>query len=398
MNDVVKKLQAGFFVVLGVAIPTSIAVTGIIFGCLGLFWLLEGNFKAKKKLIVSSKWMLVLLGLIIYYGAGMFWGDNHNNSSWVFQKITLLIMFVVLGTSNFEQKTLKFGAIAFLTTTFISAIIAIAIDFELLLPLHNYTDLISLNIIDYKSAFIKYNYHNIFLSFSALLSFYLLIEKKTKYPIILILLILSYSWSIFSEAGRAGHLIFILLFIVYSAYYIKENRLVILGMIGFFSILIIGAYKFSRPFKVRIDEGLETVLNKGKRPGHVKEIRYVFVEESFRYIKQRPLLGYGTGSFGTIFKREVTSEEAFYKHTTPHNNYLYIWFELGIVGLLLLLSLFYFQIKELLVLKDGRHRIILPLIFLVIMFVDSFLYIFIITSFYIYFYTIYRKINLHKPS
>ena len=397
MREIIKKLQTFFFVLLGVAIPTSIAASGIIMGFLALLWIFEGGFNEKLKQIISSKWMLAVLALISYYGLAMLWGDNHENSSWIFQRIPLLLMFIVFATANFKQKAFKFGTIAFLITTFISALIAIAIDFGIIQELYNYTNMISLNN-DHKSVFIKYNYHNLLLAFSALLCFYLLIEKQTKYPIILLLFILIYGWSIFSEAGRAGHLIFILFFILYSAYYIKQKALIVLVLLGLLSVILIGAYKFSHPFKVRIDEGVEVVLNKGKRPGKIKDIRYVFVQESISYIKEKPFLGYGTGSFGTIFNREVKSGHKFHTHTTPHNNYLYVWFELGIVGLILLLSIFYFQIRELIVLKNRFHRLILPLMFMIIMLVDSYFFIFILTTFYIYFYTIYSRVNLDKPS
>ena len=397
MREIIKKLQTFFFVLLGVAIPTSIAASGIIMGFLALLWIFEGGFNEKLKQIISSKWMLAVLALISYYGLAMLWGDNHENSSWIFQRVPLLLMFIIFATANFKKKAFKFGAIAFLITTFISALIAIAIDFGIIQELYNYTNMISLNN-DHKSAFIKYNYHNLLLAFSALLCFYLLIEKQTKYPIILLLFILIYGWSIFSEAGRAGHLIFILFFILYSAYYIKQKALIVLGLLGLLSVILIGSYKFSHPFKVRIDEGVEVVLNKGKRPGKIKDIRYVFVQESISYIKEKPFLGYGTGSFGTIFNREVKSGHKFHTHTTPHNNYLYVWFELGIVGLILLLSIFYFQIRELIVLKNRFHRLILPLMFMIIMLVDSYFFIFILTTFYIYFYTIYSRVNLDKPS
>ena len=152
------------------------------------------------------------------------------------------------------------------------------------------------------------------------------------------------------------------------------------------------------------------MLNKGKRPGKIKDIRYVFVQESINYIKEKPILGYGTGSFGEILKNDVNlenfimsweqqySKNPFDTHTTPHNQYLYVWFELGIMGIVLLLSIFYFQIRELIVLKNGFHRIILPLMFMTIMLVDSYFFIFILTTFYIYFYTIYSRVNLDKLS
>ena len=96
-------------------------------------------------------------------------------------------------------------------------------------------------------------------------------------------------------------------------------------------------------------------------------------------------------AFGTIFNNEVKSEYFFNTHTTPHNQYLYVWFELGILGLLLLFSIFFHQIRELFKKKDGIHRILLPLSFMFLMLIDSYFFIFILTSCYIFLFTIYTK-------
>ena len=95
-----------------------------------------------------------------------------------------------------------------------------------------------------------------------------------------------------------------------------------------------------------------------------EDIRYVLVKESITRILMKPFMGYGTGSFGTIFNNEVDSDYLFDQHITPHNNYLFVWFELGILGLVLLLSIFYYQIKELFKKQDGIHRVLLPFSFM----------------------------------
>ena len=106
---------------------------------------------------------------------------------------------------------------------------------------------------------------------------------------------------------------------------------------------------------------------------------------------KKPFFGYGTGSFSAIFDKEVNSGHNFKEHITPHNNYLFVFFELGLLGLISLLFIFYFQIKELLKFKDAIHREILPLSFMFLMLIDSYLFIFILTITYIYLYTVYSK-------
>ena len=138
------------------------------------------------------------------------------------------------------------------------------------------------------------------------------------------------------------------------------------------------------------DPGAEEQEGEGKKD----DIRYVFFRESLNKIIKKPFFGYGTGSFGTIFNNEVNTGHKFTVSTTPHNQYLYVWFELGIGGLCLLLAIFYYQIKDLLGKKHGLHRALLPMSFLFLMLVDSYFFIFILTIAYIYLYTIYSRIHL----
>ena len=74
---------------------------------------------------------------------------------------------------------------------------------------------------------------------------------------------------------------------------------------------------------------------------------------------------------------------------TPHNNYLFILYELGLIGLFLLVLIFYYKIKSLIFRKSKYHTILLPISFLFLMTIDSYLYIFSILVMYIYMYTLF---------
>jgi len=125
-----------------------------------------------------------------------------------------------------------------------------------------------------------------------------------------------------------------------------------------------------------------------------KDIRYLFLNEGIKLIAEKPIFGYGTGSFSSVFAKNTNSNYNFIKHKTPHNNFLYILFEIGLFGLLIFLAIFYFQIKSLLVSKNiNFHLIILPLFYLFLMLFDSYLFIYTITVFYIFMFTIYYKVK-----
>ena len=206
MNKLTIQIQQYLFILLGVFIPTSIAITNFIIGLLSLCWILEGNFKVKAQHIKGSKWILSIFALIALYGLGMLWGNIHLNAKWQFQRLALLLVFPILVTIKLNHTTIKYGIATFLSTTFVSALIAILINNNLISPLGEFISII--NATADCSAFIKYNYHNVLLSLSFTLCLYLIIENKTKYKYLLILFIIVYSVSIFTERGRAGQVLF----------------------------------------------------------------------------------------------------------------------------------------------------------------------------------------------
>ena len=391
MNSIRNQAQQILFILLGVFIPTSIAISNFLIGGLVLCWILEGNFLKKISQIKESKWILSIFGLIGLYALGLCWGDNHLNAEWQFQRLALLLVFPIFITTEFKQKTINRAVIAFLGTAFISALVALAININVISPLGEYFSFIG---ISNNSAFIKYNYHNVILALAFSLCLYILIEKKSKYRYLLLFFLLIYALSIFTERGRAGQVIFNLLSIFYILYYNNNRKYILRGLSLFlllfsFQLLI---YNSTNVYKDRFDAVSNIIQNNGdKGEGNLDDIRYVFTKETLSRILEKPILGYGTGSFGTIFHEQVKSGHIFDKHTTPHNQYLYVWFELGILGLVLLLLIFYHQLKELFRKKDGIHRVLLPLSFMFLMLVDSYFFIFILTICYVFLYTIYSR-------
>ena len=390
MKKLINQIQQGLFILLGVFIPTSVAITNLILALLTLCWIIEGDFKSKYESLKSSKSILSIFLLIALYILGMLWGDNHLNALWQFERLALLLLFPILLSLELKQETILRSAIIFIIIAFISAVLSILITNKIILPLGNYFSFISLS---WKNAaFIQYNYHNVILAFANMLSIYILVERNTKFSYLLLLFIVVYSISIFTERGRAGQVIYILSSVFYILYY-NRRYLLRLGLLLFslFSFLFI-MYTTSDVYKNRFDNTISIIQNNGSRgEGKIENIRYVFLKESLLRIIENPILGYGTGSFGIIFKNQVDSGHNFNKHTTPHNQYIYVWFELGILGLILLLSIFYHQIEELFKKHNGIHRILLPLSFMFLMLVDSYFFIFTVTICYIFLFTIFSK-------
>ena len=391
----IKDLKNIVFVLLGISIPISIAATNVLLALFLIFWIIEGGFKKKLIIFKSSKWLWAISSLCLMFCIGFLYGEAHEDASYVLQRIFLLMFFIVFISSDFQNRTFKIAISMFLATNFISACLAIAINNEFISPLHHYISLI--NEESTLSAFLKYNYHNILLSFSSLLSLALFSRSNSNKKVIYLVLILIYSLSIFSEAGRAGQLTFNLFFLVYFIYFLRIKILYSISILLFLITINYSSYNTSHVFKHRVDTLQHIVENNGEKKNSKnseKDIRYLFLNEGIKLIAEKPIFGYGTGSFSSVFAKNTNSNYNFIKHKTPHNNFLYILFEIGLFGLLIFLAIFYFQIKSLLVSKNiNFHLIILPLFYLFLMLFDSYLFIYTITVFYIFMFTIYYKVK-----
>ena len=384
----ISNLKNFFFILLGFSIPISVAFTNILIVAYSLTWIFEGDFPKKIKEIKSVKWISSLLLLISFYFLGMLYGYMHNDYIYVIKRVLLLLFFIPIVISELKPKTYILALHAFLISNLTSAIVAVGINYDFINPIFDNSAI---------TAFLTYNYHNILLSFSALLSFLMFLKSKSKYSFLYIVLILIYSFSIFNEAGRAGQLTFNVFFVCYAIFLLRSQFKFTILIILFLIIINFFSYKNSSIFKHRVDHLTHIVQNDGQKKNKnsvEKDIRYLFTKTGLELIRKKPIFGYGTGSFSSVFKLETETSYDLNKHKTPHNNYLYILFELGFIGLLFFLSIFYFQIKELLN-KDllNTEKILLPSFMLFLMLFDSYMFIFSITLFYIFMYKIFTQLK-----
>ena len=94
-------------------------------------------------------------------------------------------------------------------------------------------------------------------------------------------------------------------------------------------------------------------------------------------IENNILLGVGVGDFPSEYKKVNLKNTPHARNTTnPHNMYLLVWSQLGLIGLISFLSIFYYQIK---LSRNSPSRFIrdfgiaLPVLFSIILFSDSYL-------------------------
>lgn len=78
-------------------------------------------------------------------------------------------------------------------------------------------------------------------------------------------------------------------------------------------------------------------------------IRVIFAQNTVELIQQKPLLGYGTSAFKSIYSPHVAAKYHDWRGdpaSDPHNQYLFVWLENGLIGLLIFLAYIYTAIRQ----------------------------------------------------
>lgn len=360
-------------VILSLSIPLSVAVSNITLILLMVTILFEGDFKNKLRKIYTSKWMVSIITLILLYYLHWFIFGTYRDTLWIIKRVSILWLLPVFYSTKFSYKITQKAIFIFLISMFISSVIAIS---------ENY-GFINLNGGNWTwSAFLKYTDHNVFLALSIIIVIYAYFKMNLSSSIknILVFFLPFYLYSIFSESGKTGQIALVLLIAVYIYQELRKNikKLLLSLMLLFISVYAI--YNSSENLQKRFKKEINMVINKDSSN------RLLLLQHTIEIIKEKPLFGYGAGSFSDKFRmiNEDTEKIVRYNHKTPHNNYLYIWMELGILGLTALVLIFYFQIREFRTLHYGSIMVLFPIMYLLIMLTDSYFLSFNTLVLYIY--------------
>lgn len=118
----------------------------------------------------------------------------------------------------------------------------------------------------------------------------------------------------------------------------RQGVAVVVLLLGF----IAAAYQASPRLHDRVN--LVRAEFQAWQPNHGRDTstgqRLDFYYNTLQIVQQHPVLGVGTGGFPAAFAQQVQGSEALSTHN-PHNEYLMIAVQTGLIGLALLLYLFY---------------------------------------------------------
>jgi len=305
---------------------------------------------------------------------GMLWTDDLKRGLEIIRKMLEFAVLLPVLMMSMHKKNIDIYINSFIAASSLILLFSYLISFEIIPPFKAAT-------IENPTPFMTHITHGPFIAFAAYISLNRIIDKflsKDYISYIYIFLFLALSINVFITGGRAGQIVYIiLLFTTLVQNFGLKIKILIIGM--FLSLMIaISAYQHSGIFRDRADYVINE-LKAYEETGNFQSsigTRLLFLENTLSIIKNNFLLGVGTGDFPQEYSRynKINSPNGF-ESTNPHNMYLLQMAQFGIVGLLSLIAIYYYQIKCRI--KDDKFLSNLGLgmmvYFLVINFSDSYL-------------------------
>jgi O-antigen ligase len=362
-----------FIVALGFTLPISIAINNILLVIILVLWLFSGDFQTKWKRIKQNQaGIAILLFFVLHLIAITYSSDPKTGLIKIISREQLLLFMLII-LSVIQPKFVKKALSAFLYAMFLSEILSYGMFFNLIhLPWHNYA------MEPFPTPFVSHLSYSPMAAFAVILLINRLIydHGSTLRKIIYLFFTLTMSLNIFISGGRAGQIGFIVILFVYFVYQFRKE---IKKMIIFLTMIATGillVFFLNKSFHDRMMLAYHNVANFKTNPATSVGLRLNFAMNSIELIKEKPIFGYGTGSFAKEYERINQIKSPHLRSTSqPHNFYLLTLVQFGVLGLLFLFYIFYTLFNIAARIEDNYKgkRYVFLLLFLTIMLSDSYL-------------------------
>ena len=310
-----------------VAIYFSTSLATIISVSLVLLWLLSGQLKlipfTLKKNPIAAWSLLLLLCFIV----GLCYGDATNSDALSMLSKYRELLFIPIVTVFLNAERSRYWAWnAFILSSVLILLISYLMHFGVL-DLNHQGD----------PAFKSRITHSIFISFFGFYCAHRAYDGIA-YKKLYWLLFIACAYNLFFIVeGRTGQLIAVALVLLFAVQrFTKRGILLAVFVVGLLMLLFLNYSDKA----TRFNEGVVN-MQSDLKPGPEQSQtsmgqRYMFWRYSLKLIAEKPLFGHGTGSFAKEYERIALNETM--KTKNPHNEFLMVGVQLGVVGLLVYLG------------------------------------------------------------
>ncbi len=361
-------------IILAFLMPLTVFGGNLIIVIICVLWLFSGNYKSKFDQIINNKLMLASIVFFCIHLVGLLWTEDLIWGLHIVHKMWYFIgLFPILYTIV-RKDYISYYISAFILAISITEVCSYLVWFELIEPFKNAT-------VRNPTPFMSHISYNPILAFAIYLVLHEIFFNKKITNLVFSLysfFAISMIVNMFITGGRAGQVAFFVMLVVLIIQILDKQR--IKSLITIFLVIpgiFFTAYQTSGLFQYRVNLAYSQAIEYHPGSNHSIGQRITYALNSWEVIKENPIIGIGTGDFPIEYKKiNKINSPGLPNTTNPHNMYTLIAMELGALGIISMLSIFYYQIKLSFNSSNKFIRdvgITLPLLFLVIMWSDSYL-------------------------
>jgi O-antigen ligase len=334
-----QQAQRYLAIALGFSIPVSTALDNVLSGAILLLWLVSGGYAHKLRTIRSNPVALAALALFALCIVGVLWSIGSSVDDLLFlRKYSNLLLIPILVTIFTEAEDRRRGLLALSAALVITLIASYGLAFGVI-P----TGGVMTGAPADPTVFKWRIPHNILMAFACIL--FAEMARSTRgrerwvWGLLAVLAVINV---ILMVKGRTGYVVLAGLTLLWVASSLRWKGLVaaVVLVIAGFAVV----YQVSDSFHARVDQTANEAAQ--WRPGVATEtsvgIRLEFYRNTFEIVRHHPLLGVGTGGFFKAYESQVQGTPMV-PTRNPHNMYLLVLVQFGILGLAALVYLFYAQ-------------------------------------------------------
>jgi len=324
---------------LGVSLPFSVALDGILVGLILACWLGSDRYRDRLRQLRRNPVALTVLAFVAVVALGLLWGDRAPGDGMRYLgKYSDLALAAVLITL-FRDAAWRRRALLALAWGIGALVVASYLSYLGLVPPIGRFGAATADPLLAKGRIT----HGILMVLGAFLFALLALEPgnpRRQSTIWLALAALAVGNALLLVSGRTAYVVLAVL-IVYLGYARWRLAGFAVAVLAFVTIAGVG-FAVSPVLRGRVDATVKEVQE--SRPGVASEVttgsRLEFYRNTLAIIRERPLAGVGTGGFPLAYERKIAGTSMI-ATVNPHNEYLLLTAQLGVIGLAALLALFW---------------------------------------------------------
>ena len=340
---------------IGLSLPLSTALDGILLALMLLLWLLSGNFRVKFTTIRKNPVALAALVMCGITVLGLFYGHVNKGT---LSDVKAFLLIPLLITLFQEERFRRYAWWGFLASMVLTLVLSYLIYFHILpeiqadkmKPIRPGTVLIGSIAQNFLMAFTTF-----LLAAKARFA-----ETRFLRAVFAVFSVVAAINVLFMVPSRTGQVVLVVLMGFYLFEWLRWKGVIAASLM----IVLVAGVIYGMPTTAvhtrmaqLFQEYGEWQPDRAARIDSSTGLRMEFYHNSLKIIRENPLFGVGTGGFAGAYQRQVRNSPMVATEN-PHNQYFLTAVELGLIGLGMLLILFVIQWRMAVRLPLGQERML----------------------------------------